>query len=335
MLIKDSVDSVHRDRENLLSWYATAKRELPWRRDRDAYRIWISEIMLQQTTVAAVVPFFERFMARFPDLETLAQSRIEAVLEQWAGLGYYSRARNLHKSAQALVVTGFPETASALQELPGFGSYTSRAVASQAFGEKVGVLDGNVIRVLSRRHGKQTEWWKTSNRDELQKLSDALAQTENPSDLNQALMELGATVCTAAAPACILCPWSKVCVARKKGLIKEIPLKRPRREREVWIWKPIVDIRKNSVLLIENNYAPFLQGHWILPGTVKRSQAAPKKYSFRGSVTHHDIFVLPDHKSEMKTSSGKRVPLAKLKSEIPASLIRKAIESVLTSKANQ
>ena len=288
--------------------------------------------MLQQTTVAAVVPFYERFMKRFPNVKSLAESPLGDVLENWAGLGYYSRARNLHRSAQTLVKSGFPKTAELLEELPGFGAYTARAVSSQAFGERVGVLDGNVIRVLSRRHGIRSEWWKTPNRNGLQAISDRLAQVDSPSDLNQAMMELGATVCTPANPACMLCPWTKSCIARKEGQVSAIPLKRPRREREIWIWEPVVDIKKKSVLLVENDYAPFLQGHWILPGKVQRAKVAPKKFSFRGSVTHHDIFVSMKKSAALAKKTGRRVSIENLKKEIPASLIRKAIEAALKNK---
>ena len=145
-----------KDRDSLITWYKENKRDLPWRNpqgsrgSKDPYRIWISEVMLQQTTVTAVIPFYEKFMNRFPKVQDLAQAKIEDVYEYWAGLGYYSRARNLHKAAQMFAENGFPKTAAELIEYPGLGPYTSRAIASLAFGEKVGVLDGNVIRVLSR-----------------------------------------------------------------------------------------------------------------------------------------------------------------------------------------
>ena len=138
--------------ENLINWYLANRRPLPWRKDKNPYTIWISEVMLQQTTVAAVIPYFERFIERFPNQHTLAQAELSEVYEYWAGLGYYSRARNLHASAKIISDSGFPEDYSQLIQLPGFGPYTARAVASLAFDQKVGVLDGNVIRVLSRVH---------------------------------------------------------------------------------------------------------------------------------------------------------------------------------------
>lgn len=319
-----------RDREALITWYRNAKRELPWRRDRDAYRIWVSEVMLQQTTVAAVVPFYERFMARFPTLESLAEATVEDVIEKWAGLGYYSRARNLHRSAQALQESGFPKTYLELLEFPGFGPYTARAVSSLAFDEKTGVLDGNVIRVLSRRYGLSVEWWKPAGRATLQAISDQMALSETPADVNQGLMELGATICTNASPTCLLCPWAKTCVARAQNRTSELPSRKPRREREIWQWTPHILENRGRVYLIENDYAPFLKGHLILPGEVKRLKSAPIRFDYKGTVTHHDIFVDMREKTPRKISreksNGKWIPVRELEKAVPASLIRKAIQ---------
>jgi A/G-specific adenine glycosylase len=202
-------------------------------------------------------------------------------------------------------------------------------VASLAFDEKTGVLDGNVIRVLSRRFGLSVDWWKPQGRAQLQELADQLAQIDAPADLNQGLMELGATVCTPQSPACLLCPWAKVCVARAEDKIDELPLKRPRREHETWRWNPTVVERAGKILLIANDYAPFLKGHWILPGSVERLKAKPQNFDYRGTVTHHDIFVsvarVESAKWKKAFNESKWVPLAALEREIPASLIRKAI----------
>lgn len=320
------------DAQTLVQWYRSQRRDLPWRLDRNPYRIWVSEVMLQQTTVVAVIPFFERFLKRFPNLHSLADAPLEDVIAQWAGLGYYSRARNLHKAAQALAARGgFPPTFEELLELPGFGPYTARAVASLAFDQRVGVLDGNVIRVLSRRHGLDLQWWKPRARAQLQELSDELAQAAPPADVNQGLMELGATVCTPQNPACLLCPWTKVCVALRKDRVGELPLKRPRRERENWIWQPLVIERRGQVALIENSYAPFLKGHWICPGRATRVAEAPKKYDYRHAVTHHDIFVRVDRSGSSTLDARmkvKWVPRRELKKWIPTTLVRKAIEGV-------
>ena len=161
------------DQKNLIAWYQKNKRVLPWRASQDPYKIWISEVMLQQTTVTAVIPYYEKFLKLFPTVQKLAAATIEDVYEMWAGLGYYSRARNLHKSAvllseMILSGNGFPQSYQQLLELPGFGPYTARAVSSLAFGEKTGVLDGNVIRVLSRKYGIDSDWWQTVARNDLQ-----------------------------------------------------------------------------------------------------------------------------------------------------------------------
>ena len=324
------------DQNALLAWYRSVRRELPWRINRDPYRIWISEIMLQQTTVAAVVPFYNRFMEKFPKLAVLAAAPTEDVLEAWAGLGYYSRARNLHKAAKELATRGFPRTAVELEQLSGFGPYTSRAVASLAFDEKTGVLDGNVIRILSRRYGLSLEWWKPAARNELQVLADALAQVDAPADLNQGMMELGAMICTPKSPACLMCPWITACVARKTGQIEELPLKKPRRDREIWHWQPQIVADRGRVMLMENDYAPFLRGHLVPPGQVTRLKTAPKDFSFKGTVTHHDIFVAPTVLPSSKLTSGaKWVDLTTLKKVVPASLIRKAIELALESEVGR
>ena len=218
---------------SLLSWYRENKRELPWRKDRNPYQIWLSEVMLQQTTVVAVIPYYEKFLKVFPQVSDLAKAPLDLVLEQWSGLGYYSRARNLHRSAQALHENGFPKTAEELLKLPGFGPYTSRAVSSIAFDEPVGVLDGNVIRVLTRVQAWDIPWWTSASKILLQTSSDLLATKGPSSDINQGLMELGATVCTPHNPNCFLCPWRKNCRSFQLGKVSEIPLKKPRKKSEV------------------------------------------------------------------------------------------------------
>ena len=197
-------------RRRIKAWYATRARQLPWRETGDPYRIWISEIMLQQTTVKAVIPYFNRFIKRFPTVKALADARIEDIYEQWAGLGYYSRARNLHKAAQEIAsLKSFPKSHTELLKLPGFGDYTARAVSSQAFGEAAGVVDGNVIRVLSRRFGLPVEHWKNKEKKLLKQIADEYVEHGDPGVINQALMEVGSTICTPHNPTCWLCPLKK------------------------------------------------------------------------------------------------------------------------------
>lgn len=316
------------DHKLLTQWYKKNQRALPWRENKDPYRIWLSEVMLQQTTVVAVIPYFERFLEKFPTVQDLANAPESEVLEAWAGLGYYSRARNLHKAAKALAAHGFPQTAAELLELPGFGPYTSRAVASIAFGEKVGVLDGNVIRVLSRRYGLKLEWWNNKAREQLQNLSDELARLGQSDVVNQGLMELGATVCTPQKVTCLLCPWAKTCVAREKGLVDKLPLKKPRKDSEVWVWKPLVAIKDHKVALIKNDYAPFLKGQMIFPGEIAMEKNKPKAYDAKHNITHHDIFI---QISQRKSISGKNiewVDLKELKKVNPSSLLQKVLHKV-------
>jgi A/G-specific adenine glycosylase len=316
--------------KSLLAWYNENHRDLPWRRDRDAYRIWISEVMLQQTTVAAVVPYYERFLKRFPNLQSLASAPLEDVIEHWAGLGYYSRARNLHKAAISLATTGFPKTHAKLIELPGFGPYTSRAVSSLAFDEKVGVLDGNVIRVLSRVYGQNVDWWMPKVRDQLQISADEIASTGPSHLLNQGLMELGATVCTPHNPICLLCPWKKQCVARQKDLIAELPKKRPRKQSEVWVWTAQIHKKKDQIALVKNDYAPFLKGQPIFPGTIKRQTQKPKTFDLKHGITHHDIYIRVEHLASTPVKSNtveiQWVPVKDLKKVNPSNLLTKILQ---------
>lgn len=320
----------------LLEWYLTNHRKLPWRENRDPYRIWISETMLQQTTVVAVIPYFERFIARFPNVDTLAQAPLELVLEHWAGLGYYSRARNLHKAAQILAKNGFSRSYLQLMELPGFGPYTSRAVSSIAFDEAVGVLDGNVIRVLSRVYGINSDWWTTKARDQLQHISDELVQkTGTPHLINQALMELGATICTPKKTLCLLCPWKGSCQALAKKRVEELPKKKPRRHSEIWYWRPLLALKKDSALVCSNSYAPFLKGQLIFPGTVEKLSKKPKAYDLKHSITHHSIYIKIDALSalSLKSKSLKKefgdlqwIPISELKKLNPSSMLTKILQ---------
>lgn len=324
----------------LVQWFSQNARPLPWRVSRDAYRIWLSEVMLQQTTVTAVIPYYEKFLARFPTLADLAGSELGDVLELWAGLGYYSRARALHKSAQALHARGgFPRTATELEELPGFGPYTSRAVASLAFGEKVGVVDGNVIRVLSRLHALDLEWWTPKARRDYQNLADELAQSADPYQVNQAMMELGATICTPKSPTCLLCPWQSTCAARARSAsqatqsVTDFPRPRPKREHEIWIWRPRIIQSGQAFALLPNTHAPFLRGQLLPPGEAKRHKAPPKDFAFRGQITHHKIFVIPTLErwpKRLRQLEGQPltwVTRDELRRQIPSSLARRALES--------
>lgn len=219
-------------RSQLLEWFALYQRDLPWRRNRDPYRIWISEIMLQQTRVAAVIPYFEKFCARFPDVAALASAEEAEVLRMWSGLGYYSRARNLQAAAQQMVREHggkFPKTEKEIRGLRGIGQYTTNAILSIAFGEQHAVLDGNVARVVARLGAIRGDPRGSTRWESLQRTASHLLAPESPGNWNQAMMELGAIVCTPRAPKCLLCPVAKFCRARKLGIQGLIPEKRKKR----------------------------------------------------------------------------------------------------------
>lgn len=210
----------------LLVWFRKHRRDLPWRRSRDAYRVWIAEVMLQQTRIAAVLPYYRRFLRPFPRVERLARAREEEVLKLWSGLGYYNRARNLHRAAKEIVARHggqFPRTLDDALRLPGVGRYTAAALLSIAYGEPLAVLDGNVARVLARLDAVRGELRAPRNWSTLGKRAEELLATKAPGDWNQALMELGETVCTPQSPRCEACPVSRWCRARRLGVVDQIP----------------------------------------------------------------------------------------------------------------
>ena len=218
-------------RRELLAWFAGGQRDLPWRKTKDSYRIWLSEIMLQQTRVAAVVPYYSKFLARFPNLAALARARTEAVLQRWAGLGYYSRARNLHRAAKEVLAHHgghFPRDYGAALSLPGIGRYTAAAVLSIAYGEPLAVLDGNVARVLARLGAVRGDLRAPATWKKLDDTAHVLLARDAPGDWNQAMMELGATICTPKSPHCAECPVASWCRARKLGIAGQLPAARPK-----------------------------------------------------------------------------------------------------------
>ena len=212
-----------------MGWFEDAARDLPWRRNPTPYRVLLSELMLQQTRVDTVIPYFDRFVSRWPTLEDLAAASEEDVLREWAGLGYYNRARRLHAIAISWRDHGIPRTATGLRALPGIGAYTAGAIASIAFGERVPAVDGNVQRVISRLRGIDTPVERVRGKRAIEAAVTAMLAHAEPSELNQALMELGATVCTPKRPSCPSCPWRVGCVAADSGTPEALPVKAPRR----------------------------------------------------------------------------------------------------------
>jgi len=219
-------------RRKLLAWFSVRKRDLPWRRTKDPYRIWLSEIMLQQTRVAAVVPYYENFLLWFPDMRALARARSEAVLSHWAGLGYYSRAKNMLRAAQEIDARHsgrFPSEHEAALALPGIGSYTAAAVLSIAYEKPLAVLDGNVARVLARLGAVRGELRAPALWRKLELTAQELLAPKTPGDWNQAMMELGATICLPKSPRCPECPVAHWCQARKLGIAELLPDARKKR----------------------------------------------------------------------------------------------------------
>ncbi len=243
---------------NLLAWYDKHARGLPWREDRDPYRVWVSEIMLQQTRVAAVIAHYREFLRRFPNVKKLAAAREASVLAAWSGLGYYRRARMLHRAAKVVArkMDGkFPRSASELRDLPGIGRYTAAAIASIAFDEAAAVVDGNVERVVQRLTGRRMAG------KELWMAAKALLDANRPGDFNQAMMELGATVCTPQAPACLLCPVNDTCATR--GKLEGGAKAAPQQKREIHY---ALVCREEEVFLVQRaRDARLMAGMWELP----------------------------------------------------------------------
>jgi A/G-specific adenine glycosylase len=253
-------------------------RDLPWRRTTDPYQIWVSEIMLQQTRVAAVVPYYERFIARFPSVRSLAAAAEADVLTAWAGLGYYARARNLHRAAKLVEAGGaFPRDYESILALPGVGAYTAGAIASIAFNLPHAAVDGNVRRVLSRVSGRNLTI------HEAETLALHLLDRRRPGSFNQSLMELGATLCTPEQPHCESCPVRHQCAARAAGSQEQLPLPRKRRATE-FIDETLLVIRRNGEILVRERDA-----FWDLPRLSELPDANMTLHlgSFRHSRTHY------------------------------------------------
>jgi A/G-specific adenine glycosylase len=257
---------------DLLTWYDRHRRDLPWRarpgETPDPYRVWLSEIMLQQTTTAAVRPYYLAFLARFPSVEALAQAPVETVMQAWAGLGYYSRARNLHACAKAVVAQHggrFPGSESALLALPGIGPYTAAAIAAIAFNRPAAAVDGNVERVMSRLLMLDEPLPRAKRR--LKTSTESLVPADRPGDFAQALMDLGATICVPKRPACALCPWMAACAARAAGLQEAFPRKAEKAERPLRRGAAFVALRGDDAILLRTRPPSGLLGGMAEPPT--------------------------------------------------------------------
>ena len=257
-----------RFRRNLRAWYSKHARELPWRMTHDAYRIWISEIMLQQTTVAAVIPYYERFLSRFPTVEDLAAAQEEDVLRIWEGLGYYSRARNMHKTAQQVVESyggHFPSDVDRLRQLPGIGRYTAGAIASFAFDRAAPIVEANTLRLYCRLLGYRDDPRSKAGQQRLWEFAQAVLPAQNPGRFNQALIELGGVICTPNTPDCPKCPVRNCCQAYSQSLQSVIP-KPSKRTKPTHVTEVAIAVRQGSCfLLIRQPEGQRWAGLWDFP----------------------------------------------------------------------
>lgn len=274
---------------SLCQWYLHAHRDLPWRNTRDPYRIWISEVMLQQTRAAAVIPYYERFLARFADVKTLAEAPEADLLQAWSGLGYYSRARNVQKAAKEIHAQGaFPNTYEGIRRLPGVGDYTAAAIASFAFRLPFAVLDGNVVRVFARLSNESSDVKQGATRKRLQVLAQDSLDPKAPDTYNQALMELGATICLPRNPKCLLCPVIDHCQARKLGLQDTLPIKgRPAEEiveEKQLLW---IETVRGVLLWQRPATSARLAGFWELPEATELPAA--KVFTILGQFRHNIV----------------------------------------------
>jgi A/G-specific adenine glycosylase len=310
-----------RQASDLLTWFDRHRRDLPWRRTRDPYRIWLSEVMLQQTRIETALPYYQRFLEKFPTVEDLARAEVEEVLALWSGLGYYRRARQLHAAARKVAeIGGFPRTVAGLLDLPGIGPYTAAAVASIAFGVAEPVLDGNVERVLSRWLALELDPKSRPARERMLASAASLLDPARAGDSNQALMELGATVCVPKRPRCLLCPIAPGCLARNTAGNdpERFPMARAKRERELHRLLVAVVERDGGVLLFRRaEDSALLAGTWELPwtnlepspekGLAERYGGSwslgPKVGSVRHSITFRDL-ELDVHRAEVVSPEG-------------------------------
>lgn len=264
-----NIRRIEQIRSRLLTWYRRHRRDLPWRSETSAYRIWISEVMLQQTQVATVIPYYQRFLNRFPTLADLAAAPLEDVLKVWEGLGYYARARHLHRAAIEMVERyggRFPQTYAELRTLPGFGEYTAGALASIAFNQAVPAVDGNVKRVLARLFALQEDLRRGPIARQLREIAAALVDPQAPRDWTQALMELGATICLPQAPKCLLCPLYELCQARLLGLERKLPVKSTKKLLPHYHVTAAVISLEGKVLIARRPSEGMLGGLWEFPG---------------------------------------------------------------------
>jgi A/G-specific adenine glycosylase len=320
----------------LLEWYRRGHRDLPWRATGDPYRIWVSEIMLQQTRAQAVIPFYARFLARFPTVEALGESAEDDVLAVWSGLGYYSRARNLRRAArEAVAAGGFPREYDAIRALPGVGDYTAAAIASIAFGLPHAVLDGNVLRVIARVRNDAGEIGSARTKDRFRAVAQSWLDPRDPGHFNQALMELGATVCLPRNPLCLLCPLAMCCVARQQGTVTQLPVKL-KKTQPVAIEGVLLIVRNRGRVLLRQRDATArrMAGFWDLPAAEDLPHARVGKClgTIHHTITHHHYtFTVMMATARAEGPAFQWFPPGQLTAIPLSTTVRKALELVACS----
>jgi A/G-specific adenine glycosylase len=324
-------------RKQLLAWFGHHKRDLPWRRNRDPYAVWISEIMLQQTRVTAAIPYYERFLGRFPNPAALAEAPEAELLAHWAGLGYYYRARNLQKAAREVVANGgFPNTLESIRELPGIGDYTAAAIASISFDLPHAVLDGNVFRVLSRLFNDSTNIAASSSRKHFAAFANAVLDRQRPGDFNQAMMELGATVCLPKRPQCLVCPVSEFCQGRAAGKQDQLPVKKVERktvqEERTVFW---IENEDHVLVWQRSQTARLMPGFWELPEIMQLPDVVGDQLLglFRHGITIHNyVFQVSAAKAPRDLRECRWVALDELEALPTSTILRKAWKVVRKSR---
>ncbi len=306
---------------DLLEWYSCNKRSMPWRETPLPYYVWVSEVMLQQTQVDAVIPYFERFIAKFPDLTHLANSKLQDVLKMWEGLGYYARARNLHKAA-AIVVNELgsviPDNFDDLRQLPGLGDYTAAALASIAYGQKIPVVDGNVLRVFARFWGIRQDIKTSGVKTEIFNRLKIAIKSTNPSDFNQSLMELGALICRPKNPLCLQCPIQKECIAFRKGITDKLPNVKPKAKTSTYQYGACVIWHDDKFLISRRDNDKMLGGLWEFPGGRLEGKSNLKKQSYElvKSITNSEFNMLKNSYKIKHTYSHFKIELTAFKCEL-------------------
>lgn len=337
----------------LIHWYDKFGRDLPWRRlpggTPDVYRVWLSEIMLQQTMVRTVRPYYDLFLQRWPTVEALAEANIDEILTAWSGLGYYARARNLHKCAQMIVErgNGFPRTVDEWLVLPGIGPYTAAAIAAIAFNQPVMAVDGNVERVIARLYGIEKPL--PSARSEIFERGSRLIPASRPGDFLQALMDLGATICTPKKTECHSCPWSDECKALRIGKVQELPRKTPRQRKSLryalafWITdnEGHVFLRRRSETgllggMMEIPSTPWTDKPWTLEEAIRQAPVAMKWTQIPGMVQHKfshfdiEFGILTAHskRARPKVEGGEWYRVSELSQHPLPTLMRKIVRHI-------